>query len=291
MIRRFTHVPAHAAAWVAAAALSLGSASGAAQGAKQSLGLEFDMKTTMNVTGGMAAMLGGMSPGYTAHGMQIGRRTRIDIIDGAIPPLAEKGDYILFDTSGITIVHPSKKEFVPIPKDFASKALEQMQAMGMSVGVGGISVTLDSLPGTDTIAGLPTRHYRSTIAYSMTIEGMGQSQKLSTKATGDYWMATVPGLSTSPLQETSSLGAGATFTVASSGPFKDLAVKADSVMRKMTGTAVRTRTTSDSDTGAGAMSMEVGSELLNLKHSQIAESLFVVPSDYTKGASPFPSHH
>lgn len=291
MIRRFVHTSGCAAAWVALAVLSLPAAPIAAQAAKQSPGVQFDVKMTMNVTGGMGAMLAGMTPGYTGHGVQLGRRTRIDILDGSLPPMAEKGDYILFDTSGMTVVHPGKKEYVPIPKDFASKALDQMQAMGMSITLGGVSVTFDSLPGTDTIAGLPTRHYHSTIAYTMTMEGMGQTQQLSTTATSDYWMATIPGLAVSPLQQSNALGGqGGAFSGVSTGPFKDLAAKTDSVMRKMSGTAVRTKTTSTSDTGAGAMSMEVGSEMSNLKHSPIDESLFVVPSDYTKGASPFPSH-
>lgn len=293
MTRTLTRTPGRSAAWIAFAALSLSGAPIAGQAAKQSPGIEFDMKTTMNMTGGMGDMLAGMKPGYSGHGVQVGRRTRIDILEGSLPPMAEKGDYILFDTSGMTVVHPSKKEYVPIPKDFASKALDQMQAMGMSITVGGVSAKIDSLPGVDTIAGLPTRHYRTTIAYTMTLEGMGQSQQMSTNATGDYWMATIPGLAESPLQRTSALGGGqgGTFSSITSGPFKDIAAKMDSVTRKMSGTAVRTKTTSTSDPGAGTMNMEVGSEMLNLKHSAIDESLFVVPSDYTKGASPFPTHH
>ncbi len=293
MIRRFLHTPACAAAWLALSATSLPLAPLIAQAhAQQSQGIEFDVKTTMSASGSMGAMLAGMTPGYTGHGVQIGQRMRIDIVEGAIPPLGEKGDYILFDTSGMTVVHPSKKEFVPIPKDFSSKALEQMQSMGMSITIGGVAVTLDILPGTDTIAGFPTRHYRTTVSYTMSIEGMGQSQQMKTSATSEYWMASIPGLAASPLQQTGQLGGGSQgLSGASLGPFKDLAAKSDSITRRMSGTAVRTKTTSNSDTGAGAMTLDIGSELSSLKHSPINESLFVVPSDYTRGASPFPSHH
>ena len=167
----------------------------------------------------------------------------------------------------MTVVHPSKKEFVPIPKDFSSKAVEQMQSMGMSITIGGVAVTLDSLPGTDTIAGFPTRHYRTTVSYTMSIEGMGQSQQMKTSATSEYWMASIPGLVASPLQQTGQLGGGSQgLSGASLGPFKDLAAKSDSITRRMSGTAVRTKTTSNSDTGAGAMTLDIGSELSNLKH-------------------------
>ena len=289
MIRRFFRTPTCAAAWLALGATPLTLLTAQAH-AQQSQGIEFDAKTTMSASGAMGAMLSGMTPGYTGHGVQIGRQMRIDIVEGAIPPLAEKGDYILFDTSGMTVVHPSKKEFVPIPKDFSSKAVEQMQSMGMSITVGGVAVTLDSLPGTDTIAGFPTRHFRTTVSYTMSLEGMGQSQQMKTSATSEYWMASIPGLLASPLQQTGQLGGGQGLSGASLGPFKDLAAKSDSITRRMSGTAVRTKTTSNSDTGAGAMTLDIGSELSNLKHGPINESLFVVPSDYTRGASPFPSH-
>ncbi len=120
---RFAHASCRAAG-LTLAVVSLSSTPLTAQTAqKQSPGIEFDMKTTMTASGGMSAMLGGMPPGYTGHGFQIGNRVRIDIIDGSLPPLAEKGDYIVFDSSGMTIVHPAKKEYVPIV-NFASKMLE-----------------------------------------------------------------------------------------------------------------------------------------------------------------------
>ena len=81
--------------------------------AAQQSGVEFDVKTVISVSGGMSAALGGMTPGYSGHGFALGKRLRIDIVDGALPPLADKGDYMLFDSTGITVVHPSKKEFVP----------------------------------------------------------------------------------------------------------------------------------------------------------------------------------
>jgi hypothetical protein len=293
MIRRFVHTAACIAAWVVLAATSLPVAPLAAQGRpKQSPGVEFDMKTTMAVGGGMVGMLPGLTPGYSGRGIVLGNRMRIDIVDGAMPPLAEKGDYILFDTSGMTVVSPSKKEFVPIPKGFSSKAIEQIQAMGMTITIAGISVTFDSLPGTDTVAGYPTRHYRSTVSYTMSMDGMGQSQQMKSQGTSEYWMAQIPALASSPLLLTNQLSGGQGIGAgASTGPLKELAAKTDSVMHRMSGIAVRTKTTTNSDTGNGAMSIDIGAELSNVKSSPISESLFVVPSDYTKGASPFPSHH
>src|SRR5690242_15682449 len=88
----------------------------AAQAGPKHQGVEFDMKVSMAANGALSGMLGALGPGYSAHGVAAGTRMRIDIVDGAFPPLASKGDYILFDTSGMTVVHPATKEFVPIPK-------------------------------------------------------------------------------------------------------------------------------------------------------------------------------
>src|SRR5262245_965143 len=141
---------------VAAAVVLLASPCTAASVAAQAAGVEFDVKTVMSVSGGISEVLGGKTPGYSGHGFALGRRVRIDILEGALAPLAEKGDYMLFESTGITVVRPSKKEFVPVPLDFPNKMLEQLQAMGMSMNVGDIAFAFDTIPGTDTIAGYPT---------------------------------------------------------------------------------------------------------------------------------------
>ena len=288
MIRRVVPMRAFFAVIVAAATPLAAQTAG---GAKHP-GVEFEMKATISASGAMSGMMSAMGPGYSAHGVAAGTRMRIDIVDGAFPPIAGKGDYVLFDTSGITVVHPATKEFVPIPKDFASKTLDQMQARGMSITIGDIAVTFDSLPGIDTIAGFPTRHFKLTAGYTLTMDGMGTSQQMKSSGTTEYWMATIPGLASSPLQQTGQMGGGnQALGSASSGPFKEIAVRSDSLIRRMTGTAVRTRTMTNSDTGMGAMGLEIASEMTSVRQASIADSMFVVPSDYTRGASPFPGGH
>jgi len=255
--------------------------------AKQSPGVEFDMKTSMTVSGGMPGMAD-MAPNYSAHGVALGARLRIDLVEGALPPLAQRGDYILFDTSGITVVHPGKKDYVKIPNGASTKFLDQLQAMGMSVKVGDISAAVDLIPGTDTVAGFPTRHYKMTLSSTMTIEGMGASQQLKSQTASEYWNATIPGLAVSPLELASKLNGGNQMGTAapSSGPFKELSAKADSVTRRMTGTAVRIKLTTRSGADAVAATGDVVSELSNVKHAPVADSMFVVPADYTRAPSP-----
>ena len=283
MIRRF--VFAGGTATVALLAL-VSSQQAAAQTAKPGSGVDFDVAVTINVTGPMAGMLAALGPGYSGHGIALGSRVRIDIVEGALPPVAEKGDYMLFDSTGITVVHPVKKEFVPISAEASSKALEQIQALGMSIALKDIDVSLDSIPAADTVSGFKTRHYKTSIAYTVVLEGFGTSQQLKSSATSEYWMAAVPGLSTSPLQRTGQLNGGQGLGLSKEGPLKDLALKADSVSRLMKGTAVKVKTTTTSDTGGGSATLELTSQMLRVKQSPIDAALFVVPAEYTRGASP-----
>ncbi|HEY2165218.1 MAG TPA: hypothetical protein VGH04_14565, partial [Gemmatimonadaceae bacterium] len=265
MIRRVVRMRSGISATLLALAMPLAPVSIAAQ---QS-GVEFDVKTVMSVSGAMSGMLSGMTPGYSGHGFALGKRLRIDIVDGGLPPLADKGDYLLFDSTGITVVHPSKKEFVPIPLDFPNKAIEQMQALGMSITLGDMAFKFDTLPGIDTIAGYPTHHYRQTIGYTVTMDGMGVSQQMKSQATNEYWMATVPGLGTSPLQQASQLGGAQNMSALPQ--FKELAEKIDAVSRRMTGSAVRVRATTSSDAaGAGTMGLDMTSEMSNIKRPPVA---------------------
>ena len=283
MIRRF--VFAAAAASVALLALA-SPRPAAAQTAKPAAGIDFDIAVTIKVGGVMAGMLGAMGPGYTGHGVALGSQIRIDIVDGAMAPLAEKGDYMLFDSTGMTVVHPAKKEFVPISAEASGKALEQLQALGMSIAIKDIDVTFDSIPGSDTVSGYTTRHYKTSIGYTVSLEGLGTSQQLKSSAVSEYWMAPIPGLTTSPLQRTGQLSGGQGLGLSKDGPLKDLAVKVDSVSRGMKGTAVKVKSTTTSDTGGGTMTIELGSQMLRVTQTPIDASLFVVPADYTRGASP-----
>ena len=283
MVRRF--VFARRTAAVALLAL-VSSQQVAGQSAKPSAGIDFDVAVAINVTGPMAGMLAALGPGYSGHGIALGSRVRIDIVDGTLAPLAEKGDYLLFDSTSVTVVHPAKKEFVPISAEAGSKALEQIQALGMSIALKDIDVSLDTVPGADTASNFKTRHYKTSIGYTVVLEGFGTNQQLKSSATSEYWMAAIPGLNTSPLQRLGQLSGGQGLGLAKDGPLKDLAAKVDSVARLMKGTAVKAKTTTTSDMGGGANTIELGAQMLHVKQSSVDAALFVIPADYTRGASP-----
>ena len=233
---------------------------------------------------GMAGAMLTRSPTYTANAVFAGGRGRLDIVDGGVESVFAKGDYVLFDSTDLVIVHPAKREFVLLPQDAASKRMDQLEAMGIKVTIGDVKVVLDSLAGSDTVAGHATRHFRMTTGFTMTIAAGGMGQQLTTESNTDYWVAQIPGLPGNPLLRANGF-AGAPM---SAGMFRDLSVRVDSAAARMGGAvALRTSTLSRLIEGPeSSVQMQQTSEVSNLRDQMVDESVLILPAGYTQGVLP-----
>ena len=246
-------------------------------------GVSYDIRVSSTPTAGlgMAAAMGAASQDYTGHAVFAGRRGRLDIVEGGVASLLNKGDYVLFDSSAITVVHPATQEYIPISAQLASDMFAQLQSLGVQISLGDLKVTLDSLRGADSVAGFPTHHFRMTTAFTMSLDAAIMKQRFAAESVTDYWVATVPGLPADALLRVNSLT-----TAPLTGVFKELAARVDSAAALMgAGAALRSRTVSRFIQGPGSsVTTEQTSEVSNLKHVQVAESLLSVPSGYRKGS-------
>jgi hypothetical protein len=272
----------------AAAALMLGAAALPVRAQTRSAGatlngVSYDIRVSSTPTAGlgMAAALGAASQDYTGRAVFVGRRGRLDILDGGVASLLGKGDYVLFDSSAITVVHPAKQEYIPVSAQMASDAFAQLQALGVQISLGDLKVALDTVRDTDTVAGYPTRHFRMTTAFTMSLDAAIMQQRFAAESITDYWVASVPGLPADALLRVNSLT-----TAPLTGVFKELAAKVDSAATLMgSGAALKSKTVSRFIQGPGSsLTTEQTSEVSNVKHTQIAESLFSVPAGFRKGA-------
>jgi len=245
--------------------------------------VSYDIRVSSTPTAGlgMAAAMGAASQDYTGHAVFAGRRGRLDIVEGGVASLLNKGDYVLFDSSGITVVHPAAQEYIPISAQMANDAFAQLQSLGVKISLGDLKVALDTVRGADTVAGYSTRHFRMTTAFTMSLDAAIMQQRFAAESITDYWVATVPGLPADALLRVNSLT-----TAPLTGVFKDLASKVDSAATLMgTGAALKSRTVSRFIQGPGAsVTTEQTSEVSNVKQAQVAESLLSVPSGYRKGS-------
>lgn len=272
--------------WVVALSASAVAASAQTQsgaGSKRVEGLSYDLRMTSAPTSGtgLATAMGNISQSYVGRALVVGGRGRLDILEGGLQPLFSKGDYLLFDSTGITVVRPASQEYVPVSAELNnSKIFEQMQAAGVSMSVADVKVAMDSLAGTDTVAGYPTRHFRMTLAFTMSIDASFMQQRFASESITDYWVATVPGLPTNPLLRINGVGPSAP----PMGAFKDMTFKVDSAAARLgNAAALKTKTVSRMIQGPGAnMTTEQTSEVSNVQRTTIDESSLVVPPGYRR---------
>jgi hypothetical protein len=221
---------------------------------------------------------------YAGHAMVAADRGRLDITEGGADQLFGKGDYILFDTSDVVIVRPRTKDFMPLPRDLGKSGMDQLAATGVKLSVTDVKVTMDSIGGSDTVAGQPTRHYRMTIAFNMSIDAGFVQQGVGTESTTDYWVATVPGLPGNPLLRANAMGAPLTV----GGIFAELSHKVDSAAKRMGGAvALKTKTVGKVVQGPGAvLTTEQSSDVSNIRHEDVDVGLLVLPEGYVPAAYP-----
>jgi hypothetical protein len=254
-------------------------------GTRRVPGLSYDLRMTSAPTSGtgLATAMGNVAQSYAGHAVVAGGRGRLDIIDGGMPPLFSKGDYLLFDSTGITVVRPASQQYVPVSAELNnSKIFEQMQAMGVSMSVADLKVAMDSLVGTDTVAGYPTRHFRMTLAFTMSIDASFMQQRFASESVTEYWVANVPGLPSNPLLRINGVGATAT----PMGAFKDMTAKVDSAAARLgNAAALKTKSVSRMIQGPGAnMTTEQTSEVSNIQRATVDEASLVVPAGYRRAS-------
>lgn len=234
---------------------------------------------------GMMGAVGVGSQNYTGRAVVAGDRGRMDITDGGVESLFTKGDYILFDTTDLVIVHPATKDFVVLRHDVASQGLARLESMGLKMAVSDVKVTLDSISAGDTVAGIPTRHYRMTTAFNLSIDAGFMQQGLGTESLTDYWVANVPGLPTNPLLRVNGISSP---SAAMTGLFADLSARVDSAARRLgSAVALKTVTVSHMNRGPGtSTTTRQESDVSDIRHQDVDESLLLLPAGYKQGSLP-----
>jgi hypothetical protein len=222
--------------------------------------------------------MNGPAQNYIGRAVFAADRGRMDIVEGSVESLFSKGDYVLFDSTDLVIVHPASKAFVPLPHDVAGQTMERLESIGVKMTLADEKVSLDSLGFGDTVAGIPTAHYRMTTAFTMSVDAGVLQQRLATESVTDYWVASVAGLPRNPLLRANGLAGPSAMT----GMFKSISRKVDSVAKRMgAAIALKTSTVSRMSDGQGAATtMEQTSDVSNIERLAVDDSLLVLPPDY-----------
>lgn len=225
------------------------------------------------------------SQNYVGHASVAAGRGRLDIVEGGSQGMFQKGDYLLFDSSDVVVVHPAAHEFVPVSSETAAGAMQQLDAMGVKLTLSDERVTLDSLGPGDTVSGVPTRHYRMTVAFNMSMDAGVTQERLGTQSVTEYWTAAIPDMPPNPLLRANGLGGAA---MPPTPMFAPLTARVDSAAARMGKTvALRTRGTTTMMLGPGAtLETRETSDVTELRRTQVDLAALTLPGDYKPAGTP-----
>lgn len=246
-------------------------------------GYSYTIRVTGSAPGAMPGISGGAgSLGYTGRATSLATRGRMDIVDGGIEGLFAKGDYLLYDSTDIVVVHPTSKTFTVISRDAQTAAIARLDSLGFKVTLSDEKVALDSIGRGDTISGVATQRFRLTMAFNMAMDAGVVQQRIGSETVTEYWSGAVPDFPPNPLLRSNALAGGMT------GMFKALSARVDSVSQRLAHTVpLRTVSTTRINAGPGnVMESKQSSEMSELKRAPVDPALLVLPADYK--AEPLP---
>jgi hypothetical protein len=243
-------------------------------------GVEYTIRVTSTPHGGSgaASIMASSSQNYIGHAVFAANRGRMDIVEGGVESVLGKGDYVLFDSTDLVIVHPSNKTFLALPHDAAGQTIERLQAFGVRMSISDEKVTMDSISAGDTVAGIATTHFRMTTAFTISVDAGFVQQRLATESTTDYWVAMLPGVPRNPLLSANGLSGPSAMT----GMFKSISAKVDSAARRM-GSAVALKTSTISrliDGQGSSTTVEQTSNVSDIQRTDVDEGLLVLSPEY-----------
>ena len=247
-------------------------------------GLSYDILTT-----GTGRGRGGETQTRTfmaAHGQFSNGTSRLDITESMSPAggLMGAGTYMIMNTGKgtTTIVDPAKREYMELnPSEMAKSAAGLQQAVGgmVKTELSGVRVGVEDLGAGESIEGYPTIKYRVTDDYTMKMTIMGRTTQSVQHSTTDLWVSPKLDGIMNPMARPAAS--------ATTGPMADLTaemVKAYAKVRP--GVMLKSIRTSETVTDGKTNTSTMSTTLSNVKRATISPSVFEVPADYTKAASP-----
>jgi hypothetical protein len=217
------------------------------------------------------------SKGYVAHVSVLGARGRMDIVEGGVADLFTKGEYLLFDSTEVVVVHPATQQFVLLTQQTVG-ASGQLDSAGFNLKLTDEKVAVDSIGPGDTISTFPTTRYRLTLAFNVELNMGSMAMRVGSEAVTDYWVAAIPGMAPNPLLRSNGMGGGGGVP----GMLHALSLRVDSAATRMGRTIVlRSSATTRINAGAGHVTeSHTSAAVSDLKRAPVDKSSLIVPIQY-----------
>ena len=181
-----------------------------------------------------------------------------------------------------TIVDPAKREYLEInPSELAKSTAGLQQAVSGMVKqeLSGVRVNVEELGAGETIEGYATLKYRLTDDYTLKTSIMGRTTETVAHSTTELWVAPKLDGIMNPMARPAASAA--------TGPMAELTTELTKAYSKVRpGVMLKSIHTSESLTNGKSNTSTMTMTLSNVKRASISASVFEVPSDFTKAASP-----
>jgi len=245
--------------------------------APPSTGFTYTLTATADSPTARPGVTGGPgSQRYVAHASVLGSRGRMDIVEGGVPDLFDKGDYLLFDSSEVVIVHPAKQQFVLLTEQTVGAT--GIDTIASSIKLSDEKIALDSIGPGDTISAFPTTRYRLTLAFNIAVSlGDTVMVRVGSETVTDYWVASIPGMAPNPLLRSNGVNGGGV-----PGMLHAFSLRVDSASRRM-GRTIVLRSSSTTRTNAGPGRVAEGhnsSAVTDIKRAPVDKNSLIVPIQY-----------
>jgi hypothetical protein len=246
-------------------------------------GLSYDILTTGSGTG-----RGGSSETRTfmaAHGQFAGGKSRLDITESlSRGGMMGAGTYMIMNPAKgtTTMVDPAKREYLELnPSELAKSTagLQQMVNGMVKQELSGVHVNIEELGAGETTEGYATLKYRITEEHTMKTSIMGRTSEMVDHSTTELWVAPKLDGIMNPMARPAASAA--------TGPMAELTAELTKAYAKVRpGVMLKSIRTSETVSNGKNNSSTMTMTLSNVKRASISSSVFEVPSDYAKAASP-----
>jgi hypothetical protein len=202
-------------------------------------------------------------------------RGRIDIDSSNGPMALSNGDYFVIDSGHTILVRPSVQTYTEVESPIQSPLHQVVAAMTNPHLVGpGARVSMELLESTETIASMPTRHYRIQSDYAMDLG----ARQCNTHVTTDLWIANVPFRFVMPVErDLSRPGLPATLT-----PLLDTIARYSAILQAA-GAPLKVVTTTTYAVGGVTWDTMQSAEITDLRAADMDEGSFRIPDRYRRG--------
>ena len=244
---------------------------------------EFLMKTTGKHTGNKEQVT------LRGRGTYAGDDAKIEIMEAASSSggrevFGGKGTYFVVKNGGaeMFLVNPAEKSYVKWDMaNMMAGMAKMMGAMGglVKMQMSDVKVDAHDMGAGETVQGHPTKHFRMTQNYTMSVSMFGRSSKTKSETTTDFYFA--------PKLKIANPFVSNSHQMAQMGDMfnnPDYKTQLNAAMARMpkNGVPLKTVTTVVSTDDKGKQETTVSTmEMVNFKASNIPASEFAIPKDYT----------